>query len=160
MFLCSGHNPTVASQGTKWQICWLISYTRTAMNIRFSVREAFRTNLELQIEDKPWTVTIEASLPDWSRRVAVASSRVDPTHLQIPIVCECCHPKQFQDSHICGSKLPGISNQPRHFTVYEDHQKSHYIRQKCFSAVDTTPLWHRRERNGRSSGQFLTLEQL
>ena len=50
------------------------------MNIRFRVREAFQTNLELQTENKPWKVSIQAPLPDWSRRMAVASFRTATGH--------------------------------------------------------------------------------
>ena len=52
-------------------------YSRDAC---FRVKEAFRTILELQIKDKPWKVSIQARLPDWPRRVAVASFRTATRH--------------------------------------------------------------------------------
>ena len=58
----------------------IISYNRAAANIRFGVREAFRNNLELQMKDKPWKVFLEAPLPDWPRRVPVASFRTATGH--------------------------------------------------------------------------------
>ena len=79
-----GRHATIWANATSCPPCCYLEYFKElcsySMNIRFRVREAFRTNLELQIENKPWKVSIQVPLPDWPRRVAVASFRIAKRH--------------------------------------------------------------------------------